>query len=122
MHIPATRHVAASASRLRGAAIPHARLGVLQALADRSAPAAGLRRLSAAARGRVLQLAADVYSATHFADPIAYLRGDGTTRVGFEDGGSAGMSSAFYRQDAELANAGVPASALELVPWRVRRR
>ena len=36
--------------RPRGAAVAHSRLGVLQALADGSAPAAGLRRLSAAAR------------------------------------------------------------------------
>jgi hypothetical protein len=102
----------APASRAHGAAVAHSRLGVLQALADRSAPAAGLRRLSAAARGGVLQLAADVYSPTHFANPVAHLRGDGTTRV-VEDGGSAGMSSTFYRQAARgLANAGMRATQI----------
>jgi hypothetical protein len=113
VRIPAPRHAPAPASRPRGAAVAHSRLGVLQALADGSAPAAGLRRLSAAARSGVLQLAADVYNATHFADPVAYLRGgDGDTKV-VEDGGSAGMSSAFYRQAARgLANARVRASQI----------
>jgi hypothetical protein len=69
-------------------------------MADASGPVAALRQLSArAAAGGgpgVLQLAADVYSRTYFAEPAAYLQA-GDSKV-IEDGGSAGLSSDFYRE------------------------